>query len=104
MTTTPDPLLELNRTEEPLTVGALRAHLALYPDDQVVILSSDGEGNKHSPLAGVYEGIYVPESTWAGDVYMTPEQVTAQGPEATLEDDSTDDETAIRVLVFVPTN
>lgn len=35
-----------------------------------VILQKDSEGNGYSPLYGIdYEAIYIPESTWGGNVY-----------------------------------
>ncbi len=37
-----------------------------------VILQKDSEGNGYSPLAGVdNDTVYVPESTWSGEVYST---------------------------------
>jgi hypothetical protein len=45
--------------------------------EREVILSSDAEGNKYSPLTKDF-GIntYVPESTWNGDVYE--EEITEE--------------------------
>jgi hypothetical protein len=35
-----------------------------------VILQKDAEGNGYSPLSGVdTQAVYVPESTWSGEVY-----------------------------------
>lgn len=37
-----------------------------------VIMQKDGEGNGYSPLSAVdHDAVYVPESTWHGDVYST---------------------------------
>ena len=33
-----------------------------------VIMSKDGEGNNFSPLSDFSESIYIPDSTWSGDV------------------------------------
>lgn len=34
-----------------------------------VILQKDGEGNGYSPLCGVEEAVYVPDSTYSGQVH-----------------------------------
>ena len=39
------------------------------PDDFVVILSSDSEGNNYSPLAGYDKVMYVPENSYSGEIY-----------------------------------
>lgn len=48
--------------------------LESLPADALVVLSSDPEGNSHSPAAEVAPGIYVPDEQLAdiGDV-LTPE-------------------------------
>ena len=38
------------------------------PDDYEVVMSSDGEGNSYSPLAGFDVCQYRPDSTWSGDL------------------------------------
>ena len=41
-------------------------------DDREVILAKDAEGNAYSPLTGISSDcIYIPETTWFGDVYYT---------------------------------
>ena len=38
--------------------------------DAEVILQKDAEGNGYSPLEGAdTESVYVPDTTWSGDVY-----------------------------------
>lgn len=83
-----------------LTVGQLRELLADVPDDTPVILSKDAEGNGYSPLSSVNtdEGtVYVPETTWSGEVY------TLDG-----RDDDTYDvyypEDGVRVVELGPVN
>ena len=56
-------------TKHTVTVGQLRRALEAYPDDAIVILSKDAEGNGFSPLAGDGEVWYTPESTWSGEVH-----------------------------------
>ena len=58
--------------------------LKTLPEEAEVIMAKDPEGNGYSPLSSVYgKGIYVPESTWSGDVYSS---------EWTAEDAGMDDE------------
>lgn len=54
-----------------MTVGQLRAALKDVPDDVIVVMDSDAEGNNHSPLAQVdldhrYDG-----SPYDGEVFDT---------------------------------
>lgn len=61
----------------PLTLGELRAKLADFdhlPDDTKVVMSKDGEGGSFSPLCEIEEGMYLAETTYSGERYMTNEQ------------------------------
>lgn len=50
-----------------MTVTELIEALKTLPPNHKVILAKDGEGNSYSPLAGHWEGQYIPTSTWAGE-------------------------------------
>jgi hypothetical protein len=53
-----------------ITVKQLRERLALCPDEAIVVLSKDAEGNGFSPLPdgdGLSVGRYVADSTWSGE-------------------------------------
>lgn len=51
-----------------ITVRDLIAELQKQPQDAVVILSSDSEGNSFSPLATDFGGeYYAPDSTYSGE-------------------------------------
>lgn len=53
-----------------MTVAELIAELQELPQDLIVIVQKDSEGNGYSPLAGSdHECVYVPDSTWSGEVY-----------------------------------
>ena len=53
-----------------MKVKDLLAALAEADPEADVILQKDAEGNGYSPLAGAdLEAVYVPDSTWSGDVY-----------------------------------
>lgn len=42
------------------------------PPDTEIILQKDAEGNGHSPLSSINSNaIYIPTSTWSGNVYNT---------------------------------
>jgi len=84
------------------TVGELIDWLAGQPRGRIVVMSSDAEGNSFSPLADAGESLYVAESTWAGDIYPTPEDI-ADDDQYTDEDDGAPDE-AVRVVLLWPTN
>jgi len=59
------------------TCGELADYLATQPRDRKVILRKDAGGNGHSPLADAWEGVYVADSTWSGELYPTREAVAA---------------------------
>jgi hypothetical protein len=51
-----------------MTVAELIAELQALPQDALVVLQKDAEGNGHSPMAGFWIGGYRAVSTWSGDV------------------------------------
>jgi hypothetical protein len=73
-----------------MTVKELRELLAKFPDDLPVIISKDGEGNEHSPLAEARYGRYEADSTWSGHVYA--------------EDDEEIPDHAVPCIVVTPVN
>lgn len=78
-----------------MTVAQLREEIKDLPDDMLVVMSKDAEGNDHSPLADTWEGRYAAETTWYGDVYSA--------------DDDDDDwgvcpDNAVPAVVLVPVN
>lgn len=49
----------------------LAKELLEHPDVEL-IMQKDAEGNGYSPLSGIdFDVVYVPESTWSGEVYST---------------------------------
>jgi hypothetical protein len=86
-----------------MTVAQLREALAGMPDDQLVIMSADAEGNTHSPLCTVGEAMYWPETPWNGEVYATPEEITAPGSPYDPVEDAAPDE-SLRVVLLAPVN
>jgi hypothetical protein len=46
--------------------------LSGFDQNSEIIIQKDGEGNEYSPLSGVdNQAVYVPDSTWSGEVYST---------------------------------
>jgi hypothetical protein len=89
------------------TVGDLLDYLATQPRDRKVILRKDAEGNGHSPLAEAWEAMYVADSTWSGETYVTPEDLAeamaAPNVQGWSDDDGAPDD-AERVIVLGPVN
>ena len=56
-----------------MTVGELIALLQTHDPDDLVILAKDEESNSYSPIEECDDGIYIPETTWKGDVYSREE-------------------------------
>jgi len=83
------------------TVGELLDYLATQPRDRLIVMASDGEGNNHSPLASADEAMYAADSTWSGDVYLTPEELAAKTDPDDWESAPDD---AVRVVLLGPTN
>lgn len=53
-----------------MKIKELKELIENLPDDMEVILSKDSEGNNYSPLSdGDPNMVYIPETTWFGDVY-----------------------------------
>ena len=89
-----------------MTVKQLRDFLADQPDDRLVILQKDVEGNGHSPLDEADEAMYLADNTWSGDVYLTPEQLAVRinGHEDGWSDDDGAPDDAVRVVLLGPVN
>lgn len=85
-----------------MKVSELMAALADFPPDAMVVCQSDAEGNGYSPLAGVDEGDYVAESTWAGYIVdKEDEEYQDYDEEHDLHDAMNPTE---RVVILFPVN
>ena len=84
-----------------MTVGEVLDALSTYPRDHIVVLSKDGEGNAYSPLVDLEERMYAPESTWSGDVYLTPEDLAK---ESNPDEHAQAPGDAVRSVVLWPTS
>ena len=55
-----------------MKVGKLKELLKNLDDDLLVVLSSDSEGNNHSPVADIADKcVYDAETTYNGEIYDT---------------------------------
>jgi len=71
-----------------MSVKELKTLLEGENDNDVVVMSSDAEGNKISPLDGIETGYYIPDTTWDGE----------------FRTDIDDDSQAESAILFYPTN
>ncbi len=83
-----------------MKVRELLEELKAVDPEAEVIMSSDGEGNSHSPLASLWIGSYEAYTTWSGGVgfaAMTPElREQGYGDEDILE--------GAPAVILAPTN
>lgn len=86
-----------------MTLAELRAQLAALnlPDDTIVILAKDGEGNGHSPLVEAEHAMYLADTTWSGERYLTDEQRLA---ETDPDEYSAAPDDAVPAVFLWPTN
>lgn len=66
-----------------MTVGELKELLSDLPEDHVVVLQRDAEGNGYSPMAGAEAAKYQPANNCRGEV---PCQSDIEGGEYEAED------------------
>jgi hypothetical protein len=86
-----------------MTLAELREALAALdlPDDTLVVLAKDAEGNGHSPLVEAKHAMYLADTTWSGERYLTEAQRLAE----TDPDEWSEAPTAAVPAVFLwPTN
>ena len=86
-----------------MNVGDLKTLLEGWPEELLVVMSSDGEGNQHSPLADIGEMRYMADSTYSGDTYHTHEWIQAHKDWGYTEEDEAPDD-AVPCVCLWPTN
>ena len=88
-----------------MTVRELIAALQACDPDYLVVMSCDGEGNGVSPLSETAgeNNVYVPDSTWSGEVriHHLTDELREQGYGT---EDVSDDPLGQRAVVLWPTN
>lgn len=85
-----------------MKVKELKEEIANLPDDMEIIMQRDSEGNGYSPLSCVdKDAVYIPESTWSGDVYS----MEWSADDACMEDEEWEEiKRKPRCLVLAPIN
>jgi hypothetical protein len=85
-----------------MKVKDLLAVLAELDPEAELILQKDAEGNGYSPLAGAEANqIYLPATTWSGEVYFDHQDLLADGHEPEEADEIA---ARPRVVVLYPIN
>lgn len=86
-----------------MTLAELRAQLDALnlPGDTLVVLAKDAEGNGHSPLVEAEHAMYLAETTWSGERYITEQQRLA---EENPDDWSEAPDDAVPAVFLWPTN
>ncbi len=86
-----------------MTLAELRAQLAALdlPDDTLVVLSKDGEGNGFSPAVEAEHAMYLADTTWSGERYITETDRQAQDDP---DDYSQAPDDAVPAVFLWPTN
>jgi len=71
--------------------------------EREVVISRDSEGNGFSPFSGLSEELYVPYSTWSGEIYI--EELTEEmRKHGYSEEDTYGGDDGVKALVFWPIN
>lgn len=84
-----------------MKVKDLIEQLKLHNPEDIVIMSSDSEGNSYSPLSSIYTGSYKAENSWRGEVgisELTPELIKIGFTEEDILEDS------VPCVILGPTN
>lgn len=85
-----------------MKVKDLIKELGSEDPEREVVIAKDREGNAHSPLDVYWLGVYVPQSTWSGDVYC--ERDAGKPPEGYGEEDCYDEDDGQPALILCPVN
>lgn len=55
-----------------MTIKELKDKIATLPDDMILIIQEDSEGNRYSPLKDIdTDCVYLPRTLYSGTVYST---------------------------------
>ncbi len=87
-----------------MTVKEMINELNDYPQDALVVMSKDSEGNSFSPFADTSTAVYVPDSTWRGTTYVARTLTPELKEQGYTEEDCYDEEDGQDAVVLWPTN
>lgn len=86
-----------------MNVAELKEILTNLPDETLVVLSKDAEGNAYSPLSSFWEGHYIPDTTWAGEIWSEDDE-RDYDPHIPEDAEVAPPSDAVPALVLWPTN
>lgn len=87
-----------------MKVGELIALLQDLPEDTVVVLSSDSEGNSYSPLSDDFSlGKYIPDSTYSGEFFAN-DHIEEDGDDHEYFEEASENKDVLDCIVLWPTN
>ena len=87
-----------------MDLAELRRQIAALdhlPDNTPVVLAKDAEGNGFSPLDEAETGMYLAQTTWYGEHYLTEEQRLAKDDPGDYDEAPSD---AVPAVFLWPTN
>ncbi|MFI5867172.1 hypothetical protein [Streptomyces sp. NPDC051546] len=87
-----------------MTLADLRTAIAEFahlPEDTIVVLAKDSEGNDYSPLDGLDHSMYHAATQWSGARYMTE---TARQAQRDPDDYTKAPDDAVLAVFLWPTN
>jgi len=87
-----------------MAVKDLIHELKDYPQDALVVMSTDAEGNGYSPLAALNDEVYVPDSTWSGTTYVARTLTPELQEQGYTEEDCYGEDDGQDAVVLWPTN
>lgn len=64
-----------------MTVKELIDELLKLPQNVIVVLQKDSEGNGYSPVAGSEAAVYDADNDWSGSVYSDEDVADGDAPE-----------------------
>lgn len=92
-----------------MTVSELIVILSGFNPDALVVMSSDSEGNNHSPIYGAFDNLhYIPDSAYSGEI-RDFEQEEKDGEYEGYEKEELEEleeikKSAIEAVLLCPTN
>ncbi len=83
-----------------MKVKELLEILSTVDPERLVIMAKDPEGNGYSPLSSYWEGAYVADTTWSGEVGL--ETLTEEDRKQGYSEE--DVKEGVKAIILTPTN
>jgi hypothetical protein len=88
---------------EKIKVKDFKKLLELYNEEDIIVMSSDGEGNNFSPFSDMEKVIYVPINEYSGEIYNR-ELTKEMRENGWSDEDLYDGNDGINAIVLYPIN